>query len=447
MNARARMGEALARVFSDSERRVARQSFWMNAVFAARLFGGLAAVYMTARILGVEGFGALALISALCALFYGLANAAIPTVTTFAARALAEGRREEAERVFRFSLAFSLAAALIACAAITALALAAGDALGIPPEHRSAAPVLAAGGALASVNYPARGLLFIADRMELAALASAAAALTRVALIAAAWATGGGMMQVALGMAVADAALGLGTLAAAIAAAPRAGLTGLTRSASVRVPADVARFSVARAWTTGANSIVNGLDAILLARFAGAGGISQAGLYGAARRVADMAAGVAHLTRGAARAEYSALWYAGRGARLRRVALRMTGATFAVSLAVVLPLALLRDPIMRYLLGADFAAAGAPMLILLLGVLAVPTLRSLTVAAGKPMPTVVSSLAALAAFGAITAWLSPTQGATGAAWARTAFFWTDFIIALPFALAVFREAGRRGDDG
>lgn len=449
MSLRARIGEALSRVFSDSERRVARQSFWMNAIFAARLFGGLAAVYMTARILGVEGFGALALISSLCAIVFGLANAAASSVTTFAARALAEGRADEAARVFRFSVAFSLAAALAAYAVIAALALAAGDALGIPPEHRRAALAFAAGGAPASAVYSARGLLYLADRMGLAALVAAASNLLYVALIAAAWAGGGGLMQVAVARAVAETALGLGTLAAAIASAPRAGLAGLLRSASVRVPADVARFSVAGAWTNGVNSLVNGLDAILLARFAGSAGVSQAGIYGAARRVADIAASVAHLARGATRTEYSALWYAGRGDRLRSVALRVNGAVLAASLAVVIPLALLRDPIMRHLLGADFADAGAPLLILLLGVLALPTIRSLTLAAGRPMPTAISALIALIAFAAVISALAPTRGATGAAWARTAFFWTDFAIALPFAIAVFREAGKRkggGDD-
>lgn len=448
MNLRARIEEALARVFSDSERRVARQSLWMNAAFAARLLGGLASVYMTARILGVEGFGALALISSVCALAYGLAGApAGPTVTTFVTRGLAAGRREEAARVFRFSLAFSLGAALAAYAVITALSLAAGGALGIPPEHRHVAPILALGGLAASANGSALGLLYIADRMGLAALAAAGASLTNVALTAAAWAAGGGIAEVAAARALSDAILGLGTLGAALAVAPSAGLAGLTRSASVRVPKDVARFLASRAWITGANSLANNLDVILLARLAGAGGISQAGLYGAARRVADIAASATRLTRGATRTEYSALWYAGRGARLRRVALRVTGATIAASLAIVIPLAFLRDPIMRYLLGADFADAGAPLLILLLGVLAIPTIRSLTLAAGRPMPTAISALIALIAFAAVISALAPTRGASGAAWARTAFFWTDFAIALPFAIAVFREAGMRKGGG
>ena len=66
-----RISALAARVLTASERRVARQTFWANAIAAVRLLGGIAAVYMSARILGVEGFGALALITALCALVHG----------------------------------------------------------------------------------------------------------------------------------------------------------------------------------------------------------------------------------------------------------------------------------------------------------------------------------------------------------------------------------------
>ena len=70
-----RISALAARVFTASERRVARQTFWANAIAAVRLLGGIAAVYMAARILGVDGFGALAFISALCALAHGRASA------------------------------------------------------------------------------------------------------------------------------------------------------------------------------------------------------------------------------------------------------------------------------------------------------------------------------------------------------------------------------------
>ena len=439
-----RISALAARVLTASERRVARQTFWANAIAAVRLLGGLAAVYMTARILGVEGFGALALITAFCALVHGLANVpSSPTVTTFATRGVAEGRREEAARVFRFSLAFSVCAALAACAAIAALAFAAGDALQIPAEYRSAALALGLGGVFVSANAPATGLLQMADRMRLALAVVVVSTLLYLCALAVIWRTGGGgVTEVALARAAADAMTGLGTLAVAVISAPRAGLSGLTSSASIRVPRDVARFHAARVWISSANALMNNLDVILLTRFAGAAGVSQAGVYSAARRVADVARSPTHLTRATARAEFSALWYAGRQAELRSAALRVSAANFALASATLLILTPLREPIIRALMGEDFVAgAGAALPILLLGALAPLTVRSLLTATGRWRPPAASSTAALAAFLAMTLRLAPAAGATGAAWARTAFFWTDFAVALPFALAALRDGG------
>ena len=442
-----RISALAARVLTASERRVARQTFWANAIAAVRLLGGIAAVYMSARILGVEGFGALALITALCALVHGLANApSAPTVTTFATRGVAEGRRDEAARVFRFSLAFSLCAALAAFAIIAALAFAAGDALRIPAEYRNAALALGLGGVFASANASATGLLHMADRMSFGLAVVAVATLLYLCALAVIWRTGGGgVTEVALARAAADSMAGLGTLAAAIISAPRAGLSGLTRSASIRIPPDVARFHAARVWISSANALANNLDMILLTRFAGAAGIAQTGVYSAARRVADFARRSTYLIRGAARAEFSALWYAGRRAELRSAALRMSAATFALASAILLALTPLREPIIRALMGEDFVAgASAALPVLLLGALAPPTVRALLMATGRWRPPAASSTAALAAFLAVTLWLVPTAGATGAAWARTAFFWTDFAIALPFALMALR-VGKRGE--
>ncbi len=51
------MQSLIARVLSASERRVARQSFWMGASLAVEVLTGLAMVALTTRILGVEGLG------------------------------------------------------------------------------------------------------------------------------------------------------------------------------------------------------------------------------------------------------------------------------------------------------------------------------------------------------------------------------------------------------
>ena len=57
---------------SPSDRRVARQTFWMGSMTAVEVVRGLAQVSITARILGPEGFGALAVIVVVSTLIHGL---------------------------------------------------------------------------------------------------------------------------------------------------------------------------------------------------------------------------------------------------------------------------------------------------------------------------------------------------------------------------------------
>ena len=63
---------------------------------------------ISARILGPESFGALAVIIATSALVHGLL--AVPggdAITTFVTRAVAEGKPQEASRILRFTMASS----------------------------------------------------------------------------------------------------------------------------------------------------------------------------------------------------------------------------------------------------------------------------------------------------------------------------------------------------
>lgn len=119
------------------ERRVARQSFWMGCALVVQMLSGLATVALSARILGVEGLGVLAIIMAFTGLVYGFA--AMPgggVITTFVTRAVAEGRPKEGAGVFRFALVASLGLELIAYVVIAVLAFTAGDLLNIGREIR-----------------------------------------------------------------------------------------------------------------------------------------------------------------------------------------------------------------------------------------------------------------------------------------------------------------------
>ena len=61
-----------ARLLSDSDRRVARQTLGMGGITAVQLLAGLVQMILSARILGPEGFGVLAVIVALTLLIHNL---------------------------------------------------------------------------------------------------------------------------------------------------------------------------------------------------------------------------------------------------------------------------------------------------------------------------------------------------------------------------------------
>ena len=178
---------------------MARQTLWIGAIIAVQLVGGLVQVTISARILGAEGYGVLAIIIAVTLLIYGLL--AIPggeAVTAFVTRGVAEGRPEEASRILRFVLALSLGLSLIAYAIIAALTFTASSLLGIDQDHRDAMLLYGVVGIFLATRTETLAALRLSDRVSLGLAVAVAAFLTRIGLLAVAWLTGGGLLAVVL---------------------------------------------------------------------------------------------------------------------------------------------------------------------------------------------------------------------------------------------------------
>ena len=230
-------------LLSPSDRRVARQTFWMGSMTAVEVVRGLAQVSITARILGPEGFGALAVIVAVSTLIHGLL--ALPggdTVTTFVTRSVTEGRREEAGAILRLTLVVSQGLSLAAYAVIVALALTASSLLGISESHVNALLLYGLLGVFLATGSEALAVLRLADRMNLGLAVTVAATLMSLGLIVLAWRTDGGLPAVVTAYVAAAAVNGIGMFAAAVASARKAGVGGFLTSLSLRAPSDVVRF-------------------------------------------------------------------------------------------------------------------------------------------------------------------------------------------------------------
>ena len=437
-----RVRSLAARVSSPSDRRVARQTFWMGSMTAVEVVRGLVQVSITARILGPEGFGALAIIAAVCALTHGLV--ALPggdTVTTFVTRSVTEGRREEAGAILRLTLVVSQGLSLAGYAVIVALALTASSLLGISEAHVNAMLLYGLLGVFLATGSEALAVLRLADRMNLGLAVTLAATVTSVGLIVAAWKTDGGLSGVVTAYVAAAAVSGVGMFAAAAASTRKAGIGGFLNSVSLSSPPDVIRFQYGTFARTKLGTLQQNLDFVLMAQFAAA---ADVGIYRAARGIISMARRPSGLIRSGVQPEYSRQWYSGQGAELRRSFRRATIVSLSVAATVLALLAVLHQPIIRLLLGDEFGEASLPLLIMIPGAFVASTgvYGILPVSTGRTSPVVVSMIVSLLASIAVLVWLVPQYGAEGAAWARTTYSLVLALALVPFIVSILRQSYR-----
>ena len=144
--------------------------------------------------------------------------------------------------------------------------------------------------------------------------------------------------------------------------------------------------------------------------------------------------------------EYSRRWYARDGAGLRRVSRRFTLLSVGLATLVYGLLILFHQPVIRIMLGPEFAGAASPLLILIPGAFAfmcVAALHVLPAATGRVMPSLIWNSTSLAALAVAMFLLVPAHGAEGAAWARTIFLLVLVAVVVPFAASVLRKNYRR----
>lgn len=430
------------RALSASDRRVARQALWLNGALGIEFLSGAAQLFITARILGPEGFGALAVIAAVATLIHGLATApGGDAVAAFGARAAAERRTGEATRVLRFTLAASLGLSLAAYAVIALLASASGL-VGVDSAHREAALLYGLVGVFMATQTETQATLRMADRVPLAFAAAAAGALTRVGLLAAAWEADAGIEAVVFAYVAGAAVYGAGMLAATVASAHRAGMSGLLRSLSMSVPSDVKRFQIGIFGRTIMEALSRNAEFILVAQATGA---QNVGLYRAARQVMDAAQRPIAMARLSAQTEQSRLWRFGLGEELRRSVLRFTLFAFALAAAGFGLLAVFREPIVRFILGEAFLGSAPVLLILIPAAFvanAITPFVALPLAAGRIAPYLWSLGSGLAVSTPAYFLLASAYGAEGAAFARITYIFVARLVLIPFAAAALRESRR-----
>ena len=415
----------------------------MGAITAVQILGGLAQLVISARILGPESFGVLAVIIAVALLVHRLL--AIPggeTVTTFATRAVAEERPQEASRILRFTMAVSLGLALIAYAVIAVLVLIAGSLLGIEDTHRVIALMYGVVGIFLATRTESLAVLRLSDRVSLGLVIVLAGVLVRVTLLGIVWVKGGGLFEVVLAHITGVVVSGVGMLVAATVSAPRAEITGFLSSLSLKVPPDVVRFQTGVFGRSTFSALAYNVDTLLVAQFAGA---ADVGLYRAARQITDTGHYPFQPLKDGVQLQYSRQWYSGQGGALRRTSLSFSLVSFASAAALFGLLAIFHQSIAWFFLGEEFSGAAALLLIMIFGAFALNSISALTAlpaAVGRVWPSLAGEMGGLAVFVAVLVWLVPLRGAEGAAWANTTYYGVIALILLPFAISILRESRR-----
>ena len=407
---------------------------------ALQILGGLAQVVISTRILGPEGYGILAVIIAATTLAHGaLAAPGGEAVTAFVTRETSRGRGYAAGQILRLVLAASLGMSLAAYAVIAGLALGAGSWPGIDRAYIDAALLYGVVGILLATQGESLAVLRLADRLSLGVAVAAAATLTRIGLLGAAWWAGGGLNEVILSHLGGAAVSGIGLLTAAALSARRAGIRGLLSSASLRAPADVVRFQFGVFGKSTIWALTHNMDSILMAQFTGA---AEVGLYRGARQIVETARYLFHPLVDVAQPEYSRQWYGGQRMQLRRTALRYTLASGILAIAVFGALAALYQWVTRLALGVEFEGSELLLLMMIPGsfiAAGVSVLTALPAAVGRVWPSLAGDLAGLTVSAIVIVWLTPGYGAAGGALANSAYFAVFVAVVMPCVMVMLRQ--------
>ena len=435
------MKSLIARVLPSSDRRVIRQSIWLEAMLGVQFVGGIVQVSITARLLGPEGYGVLAVFTAVTSLLYTfLALPGGETVTTYVTRSVNAGRQEEAAATLRFALATALGFRVISYCLLVVFALTARGFLGVDSAHATTLIFFGAAGLLLAVHGESLAVLRLADRVSLGLTVVSAGTLVRIAVLLVAWISGGGLFMVVLAHVAGAAVTGVGMFAVAAVSAARAGLPDLLSSLSVRVPRDVVGFQAASFAKATVASLSQNMDVLLLAELSS---ITQVGLYRAARSIIDLARRPFQPIMNGLQVELSRQWYSSERTALRRLVFRFTLLTTALATAGFGLLAVLHEPVMRIILGSEFSGASQLLMIMIIGssiAAGISALSVLPAAIGRARPSLVAAISGVLLSFAAILWLVPQYGATGAAWANTTYFIVFVVVLAPWVFSILRRS-------
>ena len=415
----------------------------MAAILAIQFLGSIAQLLLVTRILGLEGFGILALFIAVTSLSYGLMS--MPgheAITTYVTRSMVNEEWEEAARILRFIFLACLALALLTYGLLVIFSYPVSHILGIDNIHVQAMLIYGASGICMATHRESMAVLRLADRLRWGFAVICAAVFIQFSGLVITLVLDGGLIMVVFVLVIGACINGFGMLLAATISTHTLGIKKLLASWSVKVPKDLIRYQAVSFCQAKIGTLGGNIDMLLLGVLTSP---SQVGLYRAASRILAITRMPFQPIAPALQAEYSKHWYAREGAALRNTARRFTILALALAVSGYLLLLIFNQPIINIMLGEEFADSALLLIIMIPGALVFTSITALYIlpaATGRAIPSLVWHVAALAAQVSVLLYLLPQYGAVGAAWANTSYFLVWGIVAIPFAVSVLRRSYR-----
>ena len=415
----------------------------MGAILLVQTVAGILQVSLSARMLGAEGFGVLAIMIAVNALCFGLLS--MPgqdAITTYVSRGVAEGRHQEAGAILRFAFLAALLLGAVSYSIVIIVALTAGGLIGLDSEHITPFMIFGLTGLCRATYRENLAILRSTDRLPLGLVVASTSAVARIVALAFGWYSGGGMLCVVTAYVVGAAVDGAGMLVVGSLSVSRLGAVGLFNSLSVKIPRDVVNFQIASFWRSSVQAIVTQIDVILVAQLTTT---TQLGLFQGVRQIVEATRRPFLQMEAAVQVEYSKQWYGSNGEAVRGLARRFTVLTVVVGVVGYGVIVLIPDTLIGVVLGQDYRDGVHTLVLLVLGAFAFSTITALHVlpaATGRGVPALTAQLIALVAQVAALLILVPRYGANGAAWAYSIFFVVYMIAIIPFSLNVLRRSHR-----
>lgn len=414
---------------------------WMAAILAVQFLGSIAQLLLVTRILGLEGFGILALFIAVTSLSYGLMSMpGYEAITTYVTRSMVNHDWEEAARILRFIFITCLGLALLTYSLLVILSYPVSNILGIDNSNINAMLLYAMCGICMATHRESMAVIRLANRLHWGFIITGVAILVQLTGLVMTLGLDGGLLMAVLALVAGAAINGFGMLAAAIVCSQKLGITQLLASWSLKIPGDIIRYQAVSFFQSKIGTLAGNIDMLLLGALTTT---SHVGLYRAASRILAITRMPFQPIAPILQADYSRRWYASEGAALRNTARRFTIVALTLAVLGYALLLIFHRPVINTLLGVEFAGTAGLLIIMIPGSLIFTSITALYVlpaATGRAIPSLIWHLAAFVAQVSALIILLPQHGAIGAAWANTIYFLVWGIVVIPFAGSVLRRS-------